>query len=74
MGQKECSQVAKESRAMFFRVMGSPSRVTVPLWRRYPRMHFISVVLPAPFSPNSPTISPGARVRSTPTRASIFPM
>ena len=29
-GKKECSQVAKLSRSMFFSVMGAPSNVTLP--------------------------------------------
>jgi len=36
-------------------------------------MHFISVVLPAPFSPNRPTICPWGRVRDTSFNARVTP-
>src|SRR5579885_3098547 len=38
-----------------------------------PAMIFISVLLPAPFSPTSPWISPRASVKSTPRNASTPP-
>ncbi|CUQ33332.1 Uncharacterised protein [Flavonifractor plautii] len=69
-GKKECSQVAKESRAMFLEMMGCPSRVTDPNpYRSRPRMHLSRVVLPAPLGPKIPTISPGPTDRLTSSRA-----
>src|SRR5581483_11111606 len=38
-----------------------------------PDSTFIRVVLPAPFSPRSPWISPAAAVKSTPRRATVSP-
>src|SRR5207245_7368262 len=38
-----------------------------------PLSTFMSVVLPAPFSPSSPWISPRAAVKSTPARATVSP-
>ena len=69
MGKKECSQVAKESRSMFFLVMGSPSRVISPSNFSRFKIHFSNVVFPAPFSPNRPTSSPGENSKFIPVRA-----
>src|SRR3954469_11198431 len=41
--------------------------------RRNPEMHSMSVVLPAPFGPMSPTISPSRTWRSTPSSAASPP-
>ena len=61
--------MAKLSRAMLVWSMGAPSRVMEPSQGSRPRMHLSKVVLPAPFSPNRPTISPGAMLRLTRYRA-----
>ena len=53
---------------------GSPSTAIVPASARYrPLRMFISVVLPAPFSPSSAWISPRCSARSTPSRATTSP-
>ena len=52
------------------RVASRPSiRMRPALGEKRPEMMLRSVVLPDPFGPISPTISPGRRLRSTPSRA-----
>ena len=58
---------------MLARVMGSPSSSTAPLCRTRPRMDFISVVFPAPFSPKRPTSSPGPMEKLTSFKAGWAP-
>ena len=55
-------------------VMSSPQNSTLPavglIW---PRMLLNSVVLPEPFGPITPTISPGPTDKLTPSTALIAP-
>ena len=53
-----CTENFDESFDILLPSIFSPSRVISPSKFRYPIMHFIKVVLPAPFAPNSPMICP----------------
>ena len=56
--------MANEILAMFFEVMGSPVKRYSPAVIINPSKHFIRVVLPAPFSPNKPTIRLSERINN----------
>ncbi len=64
---------ARASRAERRRSAAPSSRIAPSYSACTPAMIFISVLLPAPFSPTSPWISPSRSVKSTPWSASTPP-